>query len=81
MNHNLQFASLTMERHFWMSMHNMSAIIFSLSAVAHIAMNWRSLTHYAKRLNGMLVSKEAIAATAVVLGIVCLFASHAFLVP
>ncbi len=77
MNHNLQFETLTTERHFWMSVHNMSAILFTIFLMIHIAYNWRSLMHYFKKIKGIRVSKEAILAIALVVFIVGLFSSHA----
>lgn len=78
MNHSLQFEPLTQARHFWMSVHNMSALIFSISAFMHISTNWRSLIYYVKKIQGVLISKEAITAFVLVFGIVFLFASHTF---
>ena len=79
MNHNLQFDFLTPERHFWMSVHNMSALVFSVSAIFHVVNNGRALIHYARNFSGVFVSKEAMAAAALVVTLVGLFASHAFL--
>ena len=78
MNHELQFETMTPARHFWMSVHNMAALIFLLSAIMHVSMNWRSLLHYIKKSGGALLSREALAAIVVVTGIVSLFAQHAF---
>ncbi len=78
MNHQLQFDTLTQARHVWMSIHNMAATIFMLSAITHVSLNWRPLVHYAKKAKGILLSKEAVAAFILVFGIMSLFASHAF---
>ena len=78
MNHLLQFDHLTPEKHFWMSVHNVAAILFTLSAITHIVTNWRALLHYAKRVQGVVVSKEAALAALLVLGVVGLIAAHAF---
>ena len=80
MNHRLQFEPLTPERHFWMSVHNMSAILFTLFVIIHLTYNWRSLVRYAKKIKGIRISKEAILAVILVVFIVGLFSSHAFLV-
>ncbi len=77
MNHLLQFEPLTKERHFWMSVHDVAAILFVAFAVAHIAFNWRALLHYAKKVKGITVNKEAVAAALVVFVVVGLIASHA----
>jgi len=78
MNHNLQFELLTPERHFWMSVHNMSALLFTVCAIWHIAFNRRPLVNYAKRATGILLSKEALTAFVLVLLLVGVFSSHAF---
>jgi uncharacterized iron-regulated membrane protein len=78
MNHQLQFDPFTQARHFWMSVHNMSALLFTLFAVIHVSLNWRSLVHYAKKAKGFIMSKEAVAAIALIVCVVGLFASHAF---
>jgi len=78
MNHNLQFEPLIPARHFWMSVHNMSAILFTVFAVIHISYNWRPLLNYVKRVKKITVSKEAVLAVVLVVFIVGLFSSHAF---
>ena len=78
MNHNLQFDPLTSERHFWMAVHNMSALLFGVFAVLHISLNWRVLIHYAQKVKSISVSKEAFAAVTLVLCLVGLFSLHAF---
>ena len=76
-NHNLQF-EFSVERHFWMSVHNMAAILFVIFAIFHILYNWKALMNYIKKTKEMFVSKEAVTAIALVIVIVGLFASHAF---
>ena len=77
-NHNLQFEPFTSERHFWMSVHNMSAILFSIFAFIHITYNWRSLANYIKKAQSINVKKEAAFAFIFVVVIVSLFSFHAF---
>ena len=77
MNHQLQL-EMSQARHFWMSVHNMSATLFSLSAILHVCLNRRALGNYLVRVKGLVLSKEAIAAVVLVSGIVGLFASHVF---
>jgi len=77
-NHQLAFDFMTPERHFWMSVHNVAAILFTLAALTHIVTNWRALLHYAKKVHGVVVSKEAALAALLVLGVVGLIATHAF---
>jgi succinate dehydrogenase/fumarate reductase cytochrome b subunit len=78
MNHSLQFAGLTIERHFWMSAHDVSGILFVAFAILHIAYNWRALLNYAKKSKVKFVSKEALIALAMVVLLVGLVSSHAF---
>ena len=78
MNHNIQFEPLSVERHFWMSVHNMAALLFVIFAILHISYNWRALMNYAKKAKEMFISKESLAAIALVIVIVGLFASHAY---
>ena len=78
MNHNLQFESLSTERHFWMSVHNMSAFLFTIFAIIHVLYNRRTLMHYAQKIKGIAFSKEAWIAFIVVFFIVGLFSSHVF---
>ncbi len=77
MNHELQFAGLTVARHFWMSVHNMSAMLFVGFLIAHLSFNWKALVHYVRSMKGIVISRETIAAVATVAIVVGLFASHA----
>jgi hypothetical protein len=76
MNHQLAF-EVSVARHFWMSVHNMAATLFTVAAVAHIVLNWRPLVRHGKKIAGAMITKEAGAAVGVVLGVVSLFAMHA----
>ena len=78
MNHQLAFSAMTQQYHFWMSVHNMSALIFCISAVTHVTYNWRALLHYINKVKSQRMSKEAWYAIILVLGVVGLFSSHAF---
>lgn len=78
MNHRLQSEPITGSRHFWMSVHDMTAILFTISVVIHIYYNWNSLKKYINNAQNLKISKEAIAAFVIVLAIVGLFSSHAF---
>ncbi len=78
MNHQLQFDLLTPARHFWMSVHNMSATLFVAFAVIHVSLNWRALTHYAMKVKGVMLSREALVAFVVIICVVGVFAPHAF---
>lgn len=78
MNHKLQLEGLTTERHFWMSVHNMSAFIFSIVTLAHISCNWRSIINYVNKTRGMSLRREALFAIVFILIVVAVFSSHAF---
>lgn len=78
MNHNLQFEQLTVERQFWMSVHNTAAILFVIFAILHISYNWRLLINYTKKVKEMFISKEALTAIVLVIVIVGLISSHVF---
>jgi uncharacterized iron-regulated membrane protein len=80
MNHLLAFRPLTEERHFWMAVHNSAGILFMLCAITHITGNRHSIARYAKKMQSALVSKEAMFAAMLVLGVVGFFAAHVFLV-
>jgi hypothetical protein len=77
-NHKHQFEMLTIERHFWMTVHNTAAILFVIFAILHISYNWRILINYIKKTKETFISKETLTALALVIGIVGLFASHVF---
>lgn len=77
-NHNLQFEALTSQRHFWMSVHNMSATLFCIFAVLHVFYNWKALMNHIRKLKGISISKEAMYAILLVFVIVGFFTSHAF---
>lgn len=79
MNHRLQILPVTGSRHFWMSVHDMAAILFTISVVIHIYYNWHSLTKYIKKPRNIKISKEALTALIIVLAMVGLFSAHAFL--
>ena len=78
MNHNLQFEILTSQRHFWMSVHNMSATLFCIFAIFHVFYNWKALMNHIRKIKGISMNKEAIYAILLVFVIVGLFSSHVF---
>ncbi len=78
MNHYLQFEGLTLARHFWMSVHDISGILFAIFAILHIIKNWKSLVAYVKKSKDIIISKESMMAVIIVLAIVALIASHPF---
>lgn len=78
MNHILQFDTLSIDKHLWMSVHNVTGILFALFVILHITLNWSALLNYAKKAKEKFVSKETLTAAALVILVVCLFSSHVF---
>ena len=76
-NHQLGFAGMTQERHFWMAVHNSAAALFVIFGVLHVVQNWKALVHHAKAIRERVISKEALAAVGLVCLAVGLIASHA----
>ncbi len=76
-NHQIAFTPLTREHHFWMSVHNISALIFIVCAIAHIIYNRKALINYINKVKTRAVSREALYAAIMVIGVVWLFSSHA----
>jgi NAD-dependent dihydropyrimidine dehydrogenase PreA subunit len=77
MNHSLQFDLLSTGRHFWMSVHNASALLFAIFAVLHIIYNRRALVNHIKRIKSISIKKEALLAFALVIFVVGLISLHA----
>jgi len=77
-NHKHQFEQLTLERHFWMTIHNTAAVLFVIFAILHVSYNWRVFINYVKKTKKTFISKEALTAIALVVVIVGLVASHVF---
>lgn len=67
-------------RHFAMSVHNLSAIIFLSTCVLHLIANRKVLVKYlaVKSTEYFHLKREAIIAFVIVIGLVGLFATHAF---
>ena len=78
MNHVLQFEGLTIARHFWMSVHDISGILFEIFSILNISYNWRALVNYVKKVKDSIISKEALIAIILVFLIVGLFSSHTY---
>jgi hypothetical protein len=78
MNHYFQFDKFTLDRHFWMSAHDIAGILFVIFSVLHLSYNWRVLIGYAKKAKEIYISKEALTAIIFVIMIVGLISSHAF---
>lgn len=77
LNHQTGFDEFTTERHFWMSVHNVSAILFTVFAILHIRLNWKPLKGYIKKAKSVIVSREVLYAAALVIFAVGMFSLHA----
>ena len=79
-NHAYGLAPLTVERHAWMSAHNVLGVLFAVFSIWHIVLNrravWNHLRTTASRIPA--VSREAMVAGAVVATTLLLFVGHAF---
>ncbi len=78
MNHFFQFDKLTLERHFWMSAHDIAGILFVLFSIIHIFYNRKVLMTYAKKSKELFISKEAFTAITFVIIFIGLVSLHAF---
>ena len=76
MNHLLQMELLTQTRHFWMSIHNMSGLIFLIFTIFHIALNWKAIVNYAAKVKTYAITKEFITAILLATLLVGLAALH-----
>ena len=77
-NHNLQFDPLTIQRHFWMAVHNFTAVLFVIMTIFHVYYNKTLLGRYLSSYKSRLVSREALAAFLFVIVLVGIFSSHVF---
>ena len=75
-----EFAERNSLRHFAMSVHNLSAIIFLCSCMLHLVANRKALAKYisTKTTEYSSFKREAVLALLFVLVLVGLFSSHAF---
>jgi predicted membrane protein len=78
MNHLLQFEALTIPRHFWMTVHDISGILFVIFSILHISYNGRAFINYIKKVKDIFISKEAVIAIILVILIVGLISLHPF---
>jgi hypothetical protein len=67
-------------RHFVMSIHNFSSIIFLVSGVLHIITNWKAMKRHMSSKVGEYVSfkREMVIAFVIVIGIIAFLSSHVF---
>jgi hypothetical protein len=80
LNHQTGFDGLTPERHFWMSVHNVAAILFTIFGILHVKLNWKPMKNYLNKARTVMLSKEALYGIALVVILVGLFSLHAFAV-
>lgn len=80
MNHVYQLEPVTQGRHFWMSIHNMSGLLFTIFCVWHIILNRRLIINHISKFKGYFLSKEAIIATGFVMFLILLVTLHVFIV-
>lgn len=78
LNHFLAFDTLTVERHAWMSAHNVLGLLFLLFAVFHIFFNWKGLMKYIKNSISFIISREALVALSLIVFFLVLIVSHAY---
>ncbi len=79
MNHSLQFEPWSIARHLWMSIHNMSALLFTIFLLWHIGLNGRALGRHLRAMSGALFSKEVTFGVLLVIGVVGVFSLHSLL--
>jgi hypothetical protein len=80
-NHFLGFDALTTARHAWMSAHNILSLWFVVFVILHVVLNRRAMWAHLRDLGSKipsLMSREAMAAGALVLLSLALFVGHAF---
>lgn len=78
-NHIHQMDPMTLQRHVWMSAHNILGVLFVVFTVWHVILNRRALFNYASGLAERFpkMSREAICAAALVAGVVVVVVGHA----
>ena len=79
-NHQTGFDRLTAARHFWMSIHNVSALLFTVFGFLHVKLNWKPMKNYLNKARSVILSREALYGIALVIILVGLFSMHALAV-
>jgi hypothetical protein len=77
MNHIIGFDSITVQRHLWMSVHNVLGLLFLVFAVCHIIINHKTVISSVKKVSDTILSKEAVYAASIILFFLTLFVLHA----
>lgn len=82
-NHVYGFSAFSLERHIWMSAHNVLGILFTIFTIWHVVLNRRSLAGYLKltALRSSFISREALLALAVTMSVLFIFIGHAYHAP
>lgn len=80
MNHLTGFDGITASRHFWMTVHIIPCILFTIFSFIHIILNRHSIWNYINLFKKAITKKEVVLAFSIVIFITALFASHTFLV-
>jgi hypothetical protein len=76
MNHQLQMEPMTVARHLWMAVHNMSAVLFTVAAITHGVLNWKPMVRHIRNAAHTVLTREAGTAVLLVIAVVGLFAGH-----
>jgi hypothetical protein len=81
-NHVYQFDPFIVQRHAWMSAHNVSAVLFLVFVSWHVLLNRRMLIRHARGslMKMTFPSREAILGLLVVASMTLLIVGHAFVV-
>lgn len=77
MNHVLGFSEMNVERHLWMSVHNVLAVLFCVFSILHIKLNWKPFKNAVKKISDLIISREALYAVMLVGFFLTLFVLHA----
>ncbi|TAL68155.1 MAG: DUF4405 domain-containing protein [Bacteroidetes bacterium] len=80
MNHYFAFDNMTIERHEWMSAHNILGLFFTVFLILHIIYNRKLLTGYLRNFSKLFISKEALVASLIVIFFLVLVLSHVYFV-
>lgn len=79
MNHYYGFEGLTVARHFWMSLHNISGILLLFFSVYHIILNRKAVFNYIGGMKKTIISREAIISFVTVIFFTGIITLHALL--
>jgi hypothetical protein len=66
MNHLFVNSAFTIQKHVWMSVHSVLAVLFIFFAAFHISYNWKSLVKYLESYSVRIFSKELVLASVLI---------------